>query len=163
MANPPPRKGLTPPSKSGPETSKKVGFGRLGMPLQPWWLIFLVFVIANYVLTRVFFPPPSSITIPYTFFKKQVQVGNVAAINSVGDSIEGTFKSAVIYPPQNPELPSNSQASPPFKQIKPSTAMRFKTQRPIFADQNLGKLLEEKNVVIEAADEISSSWFKLLV
>ena len=32
---------------------------------QPWWLIFLVLMIANYLLAQVFFPAPPSITIPY--------------------------------------------------------------------------------------------------
>ena len=35
--------------------------------------------------------------------------------------------------------------------------MRFKTQRPVFADPGLEKLLEEKGVVVEAVDESASS------
>ena len=113
---------------------------------------------------RVFFPEPSSITIPYTFFKKQVEAGNVEDVTSVGDSIQGSFKTEVTYPPQESQAPSaNAPASPPADQPKPRTSMQFKTQRPIFADPGLETLLEEKGVVIEAVDESGSSWFTLLV
>ncbi len=115
-------------------------------------------------MTRVFFPEPSSITIPYTFFKKQVEAGNVENVSSVGDSIRGSFKTEVTYPPQESQAPSaKAPASPPSDQRKPRTSMRFKTQRPVFADPGLERLLEEKSVVIEAVDESSSSWFTLLV
>lgn len=67
-------------------------------------MIFLVLMIANYVATQLFFPEPSSITIPYTFFKKQVEAGNVQDVTSVGDSIQGNFKTNVTYPP--PEIAS---------------------------------------------------------
>ena len=69
---------------------------------RPWWLIFLVIMMANYLLMPVFFPEPSSITIPYTFFKKQVAAGNVETVSSVGDSIRGSFKTDVTYPPETP-------------------------------------------------------------
>jgi hypothetical protein len=99
---------------------------------------------ANYVVMRVFFPEPSAITVSYTFFRKQVEAGNVENVTSVGDSIRGTFKTEVTYPPQEPQAPSaEGPASPPFDQRKPRTSMRFKTQRPAFADPGLERLLEE--------------------
>jgi cell division protease FtsH len=133
------------------------------MRAQPWWLIFLAVMAANYLLMQVVFPEPSSITIPYTFFKKQVQAGNVQDVTSVGDSIQGTFKTAVAYPP--PESEASSGAQPKSTAPKPQarTSTEFKTQRPVFADPGLETLLEEKGVVIKALDESGSSWFKLLV
>jgi ATP-dependent Zn protease len=99
-----------------------------------------------------------------SFFKKQVEAGNVEAVSSVGDSIEGSFKTAVTYPiPMSQPPPANAPVSPPSDQLKPRTSMRFKTQRPTFAEPGLETLLEEKGVVIEAVDESGSSWFKLLV
>ena len=66
--------------------------------------------------------------------------------------------------PRSLQAPSaKAPASPPADQPKPRTSMRFKTQRPVFADPGLEKLLEEKGVVIEAVDESGSSWFTLLV
>ena len=95
---------------------------------------------------------------PYTFFKQQVQAGNVENVTSVGDSIRGTFKTEVTYPPQS------STASPQLpKPAKGATSTQFKTQRPVFADPGLERLLEEKGVVVTAVDENASSWFTLLV
>jgi cell division protease FtsH len=144
--------------------SKKTPSGGLRTWPQSWWVIFLVLLIANQVLMRVFFPEPSSITIPYTFFKKQVQAGNVGNVTSVGDSIQGSFKTDVTFPPARSEPPgANAPPPPPPEQVASRTSKRFKTQRPAFADPGLEKLLEEKGVVIEAIDESVSSWFKLLV
>jgi cell division protease FtsH len=164
MANPPPANAGTPSSNGRQKNSREAVSGRRRLQPQSWWLIPLVVITANYVLTRVFFREPSSITIPYTFFKEQVEAGNVEAVSSEGDSIEGSFKTAVTYPPLKPQAsPANAAASPPPDQIKALTSIRFKTQRPIFADQDLGRMLEKKSVVIEAVDENGSSWFKLLV
>jgi cell division protease FtsH len=152
------------PSDGQPKTSKEAASGRPRWRPQPWWLIFLVLMIANYVVTQVFFPEPSSITIPYTFFKKQVEAGNVADVISLGDSIQGSFNTAVTYPvPMSQPPPANAPASPPADQPKARTSMQFKTQRPAFADQDLERRLEEKGVVIKAVDENASSWFKLLI
>jgi cell division protease FtsH len=164
MANPLPASAATPSSNGRPKNSKEAVSGRRRLPPQSWWLIPVVVITANYVLTRVFFAEPSSITIPYTFFKQQVEAGNVEAVSSEGDSIVGSFKTAVTYPPPKLQAsPVNAAASPPSGQLKALTSIRFKTQRPIFADQELGRLLEKKSVVIEAVDENGSSWFKLLV
>ena len=103
---------------------------------------------------RACFPEPPSITIPYTFFKQQVEAGNVESVTSVGDSIRGTFKTEVTYPPEHVADAGAERAGlallrPP----EPRTSKRFETQRPAFADPGLETLLEEKGVVIEARDE----------
>ena len=133
---------------------------------QPWWLIFVVLMIANYLLAQVFFPAPPSITIPYTFFNAQVEAGNVADVTSVGDSIRGTFKAPVTYPPPiSPELRirTTRPASPPGDQPEARTLLEFTTQRPTFADQDLERRLERQGVVIQAVEENTSSWFTVLV
>ena len=105
---------------------------------QPWWLIVLVVSTANYMMMRVFSPEPSSMTVSYTFFKQQVEAGNVENVTSVGDSIRGSFKTEVTYPPQESQAPSaTAPASPPSEQSKPRPSMQFKTQRPVFADPGL--------------------------
>jgi cell division protease FtsH len=146
-----------------PKDSKEAAARQPRMRPQLWWLIFAVLMMANYVVTRVFFPEPSSITIPYTFFKQQVAAGNVENVTSVGDSIQGGFKAAVTYPPEKSAAPNANAPAADADQVKPHTAMRFKTQRPAFADPGLETLLEEKGVVIDAVDENASSLFKLLV
>ena len=125
-------------------------------------MIFLVAVTLNYVVARLVFPNPSAPMVSYTFVKHQVAAGNVASVTSVGDTIRGSFKIEVTYPPPQPQAPSAKPVSP-TDQRKPQTSIRFETQRPTFADPGLEKLLEEKGVAIEAVDERGSSWFTLLV
>jgi cell division protease FtsH len=153
-----------PPSSSGTKASKDAATGAQRWRLQPWWPIFLVIMLANYVVTQVFFRESSSIAIPYSFFKQQVEAGNVEDVTSVGDLIQGHFKTTVTYPlEQSPAPTATTTASPPADRSNARTSMQFKTQRPTFADQDLERRLEEKGVAIQAADESGSSWFKLLV
>ena len=105
MADLPPGDLSARPPAGQPKDSKEAAPRRLRLRPQPWWLIFLAFMIANYVLTRVFFAEPSSVTVSYTFFKKQVEAGNVETVTSAGDSIRGSFKAAVRYPPQESSAP----------------------------------------------------------
>jgi len=127
-------------------------------------VIFLVIMIANYAVTQLLVQEPSSITIPYTFFKRQVDAGNVADVTSVGDSIQGRFKTQVTYSPQKSEAPAaNGPAPPAASQPTARTSMQFRTRRPTFADQDLEKRLDDQGVVIRAEDEDGLSWFKLLV
>ena len=53
--------------------------------------------------------PPSQVPLPgpgsarrgpYTFFKEEVRAGNVEAIYSQGDTVEGRFEEPVTYPPK---------------------------------------------------------------
>ena len=72
-----------PPDSAAPNSSSgrpKPTADRAPWQPQPWWLIFLVLMIANYLLAQVFFPAPLSITVPYTFFKAQVEVGGRALL-----------------------------------------------------------------------------------
>jgi cell division protease FtsH len=77
-------------------------------------------------------------------------------VTTVGESIQGTFKTKTTYPPEGAK-PRAANAPPP------RASMQFRTQRPAFADQDLEKVLDDKGVVIKAVDENASSWFKLLV
>jgi len=154
MAQPRPDTTAAPGRKGSPPTPKEAS--AKGWRPQPWWLLLLVFMFANYVAMPFFFPEPSSITVPYTFFKQQVETGNVADVTSVGQAIQGSFKVKTTYPPP-------VTGAPPAGAPKARTSMQFRTQRPAFADQDLERRLAEKGVVIDAVDENSSSWFKLLV
>jgi cell division protease FtsH len=83
--------------------------------------------------------PNAPVRIPYSpTFLSQVQAGNVKQISSKGDSIQGTFKSAVRYPAND-------------KSVTPATS--FATQVPSFANnQQLSATLESKQVIIDATN-----------
>lgn len=61
-----------------------------------FWITFLVLLVLNYLLINWLFPAePNYITIPYTVFKEQVAAGNVVAITSRGEDIQGEFRQPV--------------------------------------------------------------------
>jgi cell division protease FtsH len=75
------------------------GRGKSGIPRNTW-LWFLLILIVNFLLVRMFFPESGgALTIPYTVFKQQVEAGNVAAVYNQGQSIEGRFVRPFTYPP----------------------------------------------------------------
>ena len=81
--------------------------------------------------------PNPRVRIPYSpTFLTQVRSGNVSEISSTENAIQGTFKNAVKYPPDDKNAPSST---------------RFSTQVPAFANNaQLTSLLESQNVTIDA-------------
>jgi cell division protease FtsH len=158
MANTP--SGSAPPGSPDRERADAKGPPKLRP--RPWWLLFIVILIANWLLMRTLSPAPGYISIPYTFFKVQVQAGNVKDVVSEGDSIHGTFKTPVTYPP--PEAASTAGSKEhPAAEPKPRTSKEFHTQRPSFADPGLETLLEQKGVVIKAVEESPTTWQNLIL
>ncbi len=152
------------PAADAPTGKEDPGSGQQWLRPQPWWLIFVVVLMANYMVMRVFSPEPSLLAVSYSFFKQQVVAGNVENVTSEGDSIRGSFRTEVTYPLQEFPARSNDPSTSLFsRQRKPRTSLRFQTQRPVFAAPGLEELLEEKGVVIEAVDENPASWLTLLV
>jgi hypothetical protein len=88
---------------------------RLRSPRTWLWLIATWLLI--FLLQSVFLPQPADRTaISYTFFKEQVQAGNVAKITSRGEAVQGEFKAAVkepTAPPSSSPSPSSAPTSPP--------------------------------------------------
>jgi cell division protease FtsH len=119
---------------------------------RPWWISFIVVLILNYLLVQLFLPerPQQRIDVPYTFFKQQVVADNVSEVTSRGDTIQGTFKTPVTYPADQPSAP---------------TSTLFQTVQPQFADTGLETLLEQHGVTINAhsLDEARPWWQTLLL
>jgi cell division protease FtsH len=112
--------------------------------------ILAAFILNYWVASRQLSEPPR-IHIPYSpLFLDQVRVGNVDRITSKGTSLQGLFKTPVRYPASG----SNSRR-----------AERFSTLIPSFADTKaLSKLLEEKNVVINAEPlDTGAAWWETLL
>src|SRR4029453_5277713 len=60
-----------------------------------WWVILIVLVV-NWLFASAMLGPKRT-TVSYTFFRQQVQAGNVKEITSTGDSIQGDFRTAPAY------------------------------------------------------------------
>jgi cell division protease FtsH len=104
------------------------------------WLVVLVvlgLLALNLFISSQALQPASRVAIPYyPTFINQVDAGNVSSISSTGNSVQGTFRTAVKYP-------SDSQTA------KPTT--RFSTQIPSFANgSSLQNLLQAHGVTINA-------------
>jgi cell division protease FtsH len=104
------------------------------------WLIGLVIVgllALNLWISSQALQPNAPVRIPYSpTFLTQVKDGNVKEIASTGDSIQGTLKTAVRYPPGDQGVEAKTN---------------FSTQVPSFADNSqLSSLLQRKGVTIDA-------------
>jgi cell division protease FtsH len=99
------------------------------------WLLVLGMFALNWLFASIALAPPERATVSYTFFRDQVQAGNVQEVTSTGDTIEGRFREPVQYPAGDPDAPR---------------VQRFTTQRPAFADDQLIQLLLDRDVVVNA-------------
>jgi cell division protease FtsH len=116
------------------------------MPPRKTWLRFLLILLANFLLVRLLFPGPEApIEVPYTFFKEQVSSGNVEAIFSRGQSVEGSLEKRVTYPPKGEE--GSEAGSTPSR-----TSKTFTTVLPSFVipDPALEQFLINNGVQITA-------------
>jgi len=128
----------TPPPPPDPKRGGvRVSGAREKPPMIPWSprrfvTILIALFVLNWLIVAVFAPPKDRIRVPYTpTFLEQVRKGNVREISSSGDTVKGEFKRPVEYQGER--------------------AKGFETEFPTFADdQELARLLEDKNVVINA-------------
>jgi cell division protease FtsH len=136
---------------SGPERQNT-------MPPRRSWLWFALILLANFLLVRLLFPGPESpIEVPYTFFKEQVRAGNVEAIYSQGDTVEGRFEKPVTYPPKGEGGSEPGSATS-------RTSKTFTTVLPSFVDPGLEKLLIDNGVEISAEPiQEGGSWWSTLL
>ena len=111
-----------------------------------WWFL-LALLVLNVALGQLI---PSDkdklIDVPYTFFRAQVQAGNVKEVNAKGDVIQGAFRKETKF--------------------EKKSAKDFETVRPTFAqDDELLKLLLAKKVEVNARpiDEGRSFFATLLI
>ena len=161
--------GRSRPADTGPGAPK--GTLQAKMPPGRTWLWLLGILLANYLLMRFLLPSPDApVTVPYTFFKKEVANRNVEAIHSQGEIITGRFKVPVTYPPAAEKIavPSgesktaSEKSAAPSGQSKnatergatpggtPKTVSNFTTTLPSFVDPGLEAFLIENGVEISA-------------
>ena len=93
------------------------------------------------MISSLFLRTSESTQVPYSFFRTEVQAGNVTEVTAVDDAIDGRFKKPVTPP----TLPGAS------KRIERKPLERFSTHRPAFAaDDKLFDLLASQNVTVSA-------------
>ena len=99
---------------------------------------FVGLLVLNLLISFLSGAPPERPRVPYQpFFLEQVEAGNVEAITSREDSIEGELKRPMSYDPAGDD--------------EPVEVDRFETQVPAFIDRaGLTTLLTEQEVVINA-------------
>jgi cell division protease FtsH len=126
-----------PPATGAPGPSKP-NWGKVLR--RTWWLIVLALIV-NWIIASTLMGT-SRTTVSYTFFRAQVQAGNVSEVTSTGDTIEGTFRAQAKYPPDDSGAKDVTD---------------FTTERPSFGDDGLTQLLLDKNVTVNAkpADQVS--------
>ena len=129
VAPAPDGRGMPEQAPSTPPPHRRWGF---------WWFV-LALVALNWISLLVFQPSSSQprVTVSFNpFFLQAVQAGEVKAISSKGDSVQGTFTTKLRYPP------NDTKATP---------TTLFATEIPTFwNDTQLSALLKEKGVEINA-------------
>jgi cell division protease FtsH len=100
-----------------------------------WWVI-LAMLAFNWIIAAQVQKSGGHprLTVPYSYFRGQAQEGNVAEVNSTGETIQGSFRHVITYPAGK----------------KGTVTHLFKTERPAFADDQLLQILTSKGSVINA-------------
>ncbi len=125
------------------------------------WALLLIILLWNvYTLTVPKEPP--AIALSYTAFLQEVRSGNVASVTLKGQSIDGTFVTAITEAPGAKATPAASESpatpEPAPASTTPTTYGRFNTVEPIQGDDRLLPLLEQYGVVVSAKDTSGGSW-----
>ncbi|MDX6331888.1 MAG: cell division protease FtsH [Streptomycetaceae bacterium] len=108
------------------------------------WMVLtavVVFLITDIVLSL--FAGVRTPTISYTEFDRQLAANNISRIYSKGDAIEGELK-------KKQNIPRGDGTG---------TYTQFKTQRPVFANDNLWATLAKNNVTVTAAPVVQQRSF----
>ena len=131
------------------------------------WLIVVAALLVNWIIVAAMSRPSPFLTTSYTFFRQQVEAGNVAQITSQGNTVQGVFKHPVTAG-QATAASSGSGAS--GSGASGSTAAgtayaRFQTQLPAFGNNDILALLTAKGVVVNAKPLASGTplWETLLL
>jgi cell division protease FtsH len=118
-----------------------------GRPRPSFWTILVIALLINWLVSSMMLAEETRARIPYTFFRAQVEAGNVSQITSTEDAIEGRFKAKVKYPPG----------------ADGEEVDLFSTYRPSFAEDEIFKLLSDKGVEVNAKSPPGPSFLERLL
>lgn len=121
----------------------------------PWrrasfWAVVVALLAINNLVGLALAPSQERTKITYTFFREQLQAGNVSEIESRNDTIQGNLGKAARYQPPSGDA---------------SNVTRFETVRPSLGDDALLTTLLDKGVSVNAKplDQGRPLWETLLV
>ncbi len=145
------------------------------LPGWVWWLIFGLLVLWN--LATLLPAATPTVDLPYSAFLDQAQHDNIAQVQFNGQTLQGTFRHAIVWPPTGsagaPAAPSATAAAGgtssapsgglvlPGTTQGPTSYQAFTSVMPPTGDPALLPLLEAHNVTITAKDTTSGGSFLL--
>ena len=114
--------------------------------LKWMWLTIALLLILNWVVAGELSSHKSTtLSLPYSVFRTQVHERNVAQVTATGETIRGELRTSITYP------------TGPGAQ----TAKAFKTERPVFAgDEIFQQLLAEGATVGATPTSSSTPWWQ---
>ncbi|MBM9508704.1 ATP-dependent zinc metalloprotease FtsH [Actinacidiphila acididurans] len=138
-----------PPRRSPQDPWRSEGAPPSGPPQRPRrgihaWRSLILTVLVVYLLSNLgllMFGGSGIRTVSYSEFDKQLTANNVKTVYSKGDAIEGVLR----------KEGKNSDGS--------GTYTRFKTQRPVFADDKLWQTLAKNDVTVTAEPVVTEHGF----
>jgi len=132
-----------PPEPTDPGTSKPP---RGAQWVRRVWLIVVAALLVNWIVVAAMSRPSPFLTTSYTFFRQQVEAGNVSQITSQGNAIQGVFK----HPVTAGQASATTSGSTANGSSGGTAYTRFETQLPAFGNNDLLALLTAKGVVVNA-------------
>jgi len=141
-----------PPPAGSKDTTDAAASNRPRIPGWVGWAIALALLVVWNVLLFMPAGTPSSAEIPYSDFVDQVQADNVASVEFTGQSVTGSFKQPVLWPPAEAPAASVPPGGSGSTITQPVSYQTFSTVVPPDGDPTLLPLLEEHGVAISAVD-----------
>ena len=136
------------PTPSTPGPGEPTGRIRI-----PRWLSLAILVGLLVWNAYLIFAPTSapSVDVPYSTFLAQAKADNVAQVTFMDQTVNGTFRTAVQYPPPAPATsPPSSPSASPGPAATPASYVNFTSTLPPIDDPVLLPLLEKNGVEINA-------------
>ena len=119
----------------------------------PRWLSLAILVGLLVWNAYLIFAPTSapSVDVPYSTFLAQAKADNVAQVTFMDQVVNGTFRTAVQYPPPAPATsPPSSPSASPGPATTPASYLNFTSTLPPIDDPVLLPLLEKNGVEIDS-------------
>jgi cell division protease FtsH len=110
-----------------------------------WWVLVVTLILNWVVASNLPTTKTTTLSIPYSVFRAQVEQRNVASVTATGQAIQGSFRKSVSYPAG--------------KGAK--TSKVFKTERLVFANDEIFQQLLAQGATVGAKPTTSSQpWWE---